>query len=209
MPSGWPSDPASLELLDAYAKKAAVLPQLRPDSLGLAVSYDAFKKCDTLISRLMTTYDADNSKYILAEKAAPIYEQAIALAVRFHRDLKTEKPSPFANDALNFCEKTRAIVLLDNLKDRRAKHFGDIPPTLLATERDLKSDIAFAQKELYDAPDSLKDSRQNALFQAKQAFATFQKDLEKQFPKYFQLKYQAFAPLSISTIQNGLEENMV
>ena len=200
--------PASLELLDAYAKKAAILPQLRPDSLGLAVSYDAFKKCDTLISRLMTTYDADNSKYILAEKAAPIYEQAIALAVRFHRDLKTEKASPFANDALNFCEKTRAIVLLDNLKDRRAKHFGDIPPTLLATERDLKSDIAFAQKELYDTPDSLKDNRQTALFQAKQAFATFQKDLEKQFPKYFQLKYQAFAPLSISTLQNGLEENM-
>lgn len=200
--------PASLELLDAYARKAAILPQLRPDSLGLAVSYAAFKKCDTLVSRLMTTYDADNSKYILAEKAAPIYEQAIALAVRFHQDLKTEKPSQFANDALNFCEKTRAIVLLDNLKDRRAKHFGDIPPTLLATERDLKSDIAFAQKELYDAPDSLKDSRQNTLFQAKQAFATFQKDLEKQFPKYFQLKYQAFAPLSISTLQNGLEENM-
>lgn len=200
--------PASLELLDIYAVKATILPQLRPDSLGLAVTYDAFKKCDTLISRLMTTYNADNSKYILAGKAAPIYEKAIALAVRFHQNLKTEKASVFANDALNFCEKTRAIVLLDNLKDRRAKHFGDIPPTLLATERDLKSDIAFAQKELYDAPDSLKNSRQTALFQAKQTFSSFQKDLEKQFPKYFQLKYQAFGPLSISALQNRLENNM-
>lgn len=199
--------PVSLELLEAYTAKAAILKAFRPDSLGLRASYDAFKKCDTLISRLMTTYDADNSKYILAEKAAPIYEQAMTLGVRFHRDLGTDKPSQFANDALNFCEKNRAIVLLNNLKDRRAKNFGDIPPTLLATERDLKSDIAFAQKELYDAPDSLKNSRQNALFEAKQAFSVFQKDLEKQFPKYFQLKYQAFSPLSINALQSRLEDN--
>jgi CHAT domain-containing protein len=199
--------PVSLDLLDIYAAKAAVLQQLRPDSLGLQASYGAYKKCDTLISRLMTTYDGDNSKYILAEKAAPIYEQAIALAVRFHRDLKTTKTSRFADDALNFCEKNRAIVLLDNLKDRRAKSFGNIPPTLLATERDLKSDIAFAQKELYDAHDSLKSSRQNALFEAKQAFSVFQKDLEKQFPKYFELKYQSFVPLSIDALQSRLEDN--
>ena len=199
--------PVSLELLDAYAAKAAILSALRPDSLGLAVRFEALKKCDTLIVRLMTTYDGDNSKYILAEKAAPIYEQAIALSTQLSKSRSLETARFYADAALNFCERNRAIVLLDNLKDRRAKNFGNIPPTLLATERDLKSDIAFAQKELYDAPDSLKTSRQNALFEAKQAFSVFQKGLEKQFPKYFDLKYQSFAPLSMSALQSRLEEN--
>jgi CHAT domain-containing protein len=199
--------PASLELLDALAAKSAILRDFHANSVGFKANYAVLKKCDTLISRLMTTYDADNSKYILVEKAAPIYNQAIALATRFHHDLKTKTATEFANDALNFCEKNRAIALTDNLKDRRAKNFGGIPPTLLATERDLKSDIAFAQKELYDAPDSLKNSRQNALFEAKQAFSTFQKDLEKQFPKYFELKYQFQGPLSINALQSRLDAN--
>jgi CHAT domain-containing protein len=199
--------PASLELLEALAAKSAVLRDFHANSVGFKANYVVLKKCDTLISRLMTTYDADNSKYILVEKAAPIYNQAIALATRFHHDLKTNTATEFANDALNFCEKNRAIALTDNLKDRRAKNFGGIPPTLLATERDLKSDIAFAQKELYDAPDSLKNSRQNALFEAKQAFSTFQKDLEKQFPKYFELKYQFQGPLSINALQSRLDAN--
>jgi CHAT domain-containing protein/predicted negative regulator of RcsB-dependent stress response len=199
--------PASLELLEAMAAKSAVLRDFHANSVGFKANYAVLKKCDTLISRLMTTYDADNSKYILVEKAAPIYNQAIALATRFHHDLKTNTTTEFANDALNFCEKNRAIALTDNLKDRRAKNFGGIPPTLLATERDLKSDIAFAQKELYDAPDSLKNSRQNALFEAKQAFSTFQKDLEKQFPKYFELKYQFQGPLSINALQSRLDAN--
>jgi CHAT domain-containing protein len=199
--------PASLELLDALAAKSAVLRDFYANSLGFKANYAVLKKCDTLITRLMTTYDSDNSKYILAEKAAPIYAQAIALAARFHHDLKTNNASEFANDALNFCEKNRAIALTDNAKDRRAKNFGGIPPTLLATESDLKSDIAFAQKELYDAPDSLKNSRQNALFEAKQAFSVFQKDLEKQFPKYFELKYQFQGPLSINALQSRLDAN--
>ncbi|MDZ7877167.1 MAG: CHAT domain-containing tetratricopeptide repeat protein [Saprospiraceae bacterium] len=199
--------PPSLELLDALAAKARIVQQLRYDTAGLHLTYAILKKCDTLIGQLMTTYDSENSKYILAEKAAPIYEQAIALALRFHQEVKTNKASEFANDALNFCEKTRAIALMDNLKDRRAKNFGGIPPALLTTERDLKSDIAFAQKELYDAPDSLKNSRQNALFEAKQAFFAFQKDLGKQFPKYFELKYQMFTPLSIAALQSRLDEN--
>ena len=199
--------PVSLELLDAYAAKAVVLTTLRPDSPDLDGRFDALKKCDTLIVRLMTTYDGDNSKYILAEKAAPIYEQAVALCVQLSKSRSSETARFYADAALNFCERNRAIILLDNLKDRRAKNFGNIPPTLLATERDLKSDIAFAQKELYDAPDSLKPSRQNALFEAKQAFYAFQKDLEKQFPKYFELKYQSFTPLSISALQSHLEDN--
>lgn len=199
--------PVSLELFEAYAAKTLVLKTLRTDSLGLATRFEALKKCDTLIVRLMTTYDGDNSKYILAEKAAPIYEQAIALSAQLSKNQTSEKAQFYANAALNFCERNRAIVLLDNLKDRHAKSFGNIPPTLLATERDLKSDIAFAQKELYDAPDSLKPSRQNTLFEAKQAFSTFQKDLEKQFPKYFDLKYQSFTPLSISALQSYLEDN--
>ncbi len=199
--------PVSLELLDAYVAKTLVLKQLLRDSAGLATRFDALKKCDTLITRLMTTYEGDNSKYILAEKAAPIYEQAIALSTQLSKNPASETARFYADAALNFCERNRAIVLLDNLKDRRAKNFGDIPPTLLATERDLKSDIAFAQKELYDAPDSLKNSRQNTLFEAKQAFSIFQKDLEKQFPKYFDLKYQSFTPLSIAALQSRLEDN--
>jgi CHAT domain-containing protein/tetratricopeptide (TPR) repeat protein len=195
------------ELLDAFAAKAQLLYTMYPNSAGFDATFEALNKCDTIISRLMTNYDTDNSKYFLAEKVQPIYAQAIKTAYILSQNKSTETARFYQNAALNFCEKNKAIVLMDNLKDRRAKNFGGIPPTLLATERDLKSDIAFAQKELYDAPDSLKSGYQNALFEAKQAFSAFQKDLEKQFPKYFDLKYQAFTPLSIDALQNRLDDN--
>jgi CHAT domain-containing protein len=195
------------ELLDVFVAKAQLLGKMYPDIEGLHATFETLNKCDTLIARLMTTYDTDNSKYFLAEKAQPIYAQAINIAYKLSQSRAFETPRFYQNAALNFCEKNKAIVLMDNLKDRRAKNFGGIPPTLLATERDLKSDIAFAQKELYDAPDSLKSSRQNTLFEAKQAFSVFQKDLEKQFPKYFDLKYQTFSPLSIEALQSRLEDN--
>ncbi len=196
------------ELLDAFAAKAQILGKMSADSTGFRVAtFETLTKCDTLITRLMTTYDTDNSKYFLVEKTQPIYAQAINIALKLAQNTTLETARFYQNAALNFCEKNRAIALINNLKDQRAKNFSGISPSLLATERDLKSDIAFAQKELYDAPDSLKNARQNALYEAKQAFTVFQKDLEKKFPKYFDLKYQSFTPLSIEAIQSHLEPN--
>ena len=192
------SDLIAPELLDAFAAKARILPKIHANLAGFHATFETLNKCDTLISRLMITYDADNSKYFLAEKAQPIYAQAIEIAYQLSQNTTIEKARFYQNAAFNFCEKNKAIVLLDNLKDQKAKHFGGIPDTLLAAECNLKADIAFAEKQLYDAPDSLKTTCKNAIFTAKQVFLNFQKQLEIDFPTYYNLKFQSQTPLSIS-----------
>ncbi len=187
------------ELLDIFAAKAFIL----KENNDLIAAFETFKKCDTLIQSLLEKYQADQSKYFLSEKALPIYENAIALAVYFFEKNKTPE---YAEAAINFAEQNKALVLLENLKDTRAKSFGGVPQNLLDEERTGRAEVAYLEKQLYEADtDSLKTKTQSQLFNAKEKLRRFNQHLEAQFPKYFNLKIAKTAPLSIKGIQNAID----
>ena len=190
------------ELLTAFSAKAKAL----FDKNNMQAAFETIEKCDTIISRLQQTYQADNSKYFLAEKALPIYEKGIVSALKLYEKTSDKR---YADAAIAFCERNKALVLLDNLKDDRAKNFGGVPDTLRQEERNLKADVAYFQKQLYETGDSLKPKFQDAVFDAKQALMTFNKQLEKDYPNYFKLKNQTQHPLSIAAIQAALDTQTV
>ena len=196
------SDIVFPELLTAFSAKAKAL----FDKNNMQAAFETIEKCDTIISRLQQSYHADNSKYFLAEKALSIYEKGIVAAMKLYEKTSNKR---FADAAIAFCERNKAIVLLDNLKDDRAKNFGGVPDTLRQEERNLKADVAYFEKQLYEASDSLKPKFQDAVFNAKQALTTFNKRLEKDYPNYFKLKNQTQHPLSIAAIQTALDTQTV
>ena len=191
------------ELLDLFTAKAYILKEKNE----LNAAFATFEKCDTLIQSLLNTYQADQSKYFLTEKALPIYENAIGLAFLFYEKNKTPQ---YLNAAINFAEKNKALILLENLKDNKAKNLGGVPQNLLDEERNLRAEIAFLEKQLYEADsDSLKTKSESQLFNAKERFNRFTRDLENQFPKYFDLKFAKNTPLSIDAIQKALDAKTV
>lgn len=191
------------ELLDIFSAKAFVLKEKNE----LNAAFSTFEKCDTLIQSLLNTYQADQSKYFLTEKARPIYENAIGLAYQF---FEKNKSPEYINAAVNFAEKNKALILLENLKDNKAKNLGGVPQNLLDDERNHRAEIAYIEKLLYEADsDSLKRKIQSQLFNAKEKFNRFTRDLENQFPKYFDLKFAKNVPLSIKNIQKSLDAQTV
>ena len=184
------------ELLDIFAAKAFVLKEKNEINAALA----SFEKCDTLIQSLLESYQADQSKYFLSDRALPIYENAIGLALALNKK----------EAAVNFAERNKAIVLLENVKDAKAKNFGQVPQNLLDEERNKRAEVAYFEKLCYEAEtDSAKTKTKSLLFDAKEKLNRFNKNLEAQYPKYFDLKTVKNAPLSIAAIQKSLDAETV
>jgi CHAT domain-containing protein len=184
------------ELLDIFAAKALILKEKNDKNAAFAT----FQKCDTLIQSLLEKYQADQSKYFLADKVLPIYENAIKLALEINKK----------EAAINLAERNKALVLIENLKENKAKNFGGVPQNLLDEERNGRAEVAYLEKQLYEADtDSLRIKTQSQLFNAKEKLNRFNQKLESQFPKYFDLKTVKNAPLSISAIQQSLDDQTV
>ncbi|MBL7816525.1 MAG: CHAT domain-containing protein [Saprospiraceae bacterium] len=180
------------ELLDIFAAKAFMLKEKQE----ISAAFVAFQKCDTLIQSLLEKYQADQSKYLLSDKALPIYESAIGLALSLGQK----------QAAINFAERNKALVLYENLQDNKAKNFGGVPQHLLNEEHHLRAEIAYLEKQLYESQnDSLRKITQGQVFNAKEKWHRFNQNLAQQFPKYFDLKNVKNAPLSISDIQQNID----
>mgnify|MGYP000892001823 CR=1 FL=1 len=98
--------------------------------------------------------------------------------------------------AFDYAEKARAFLLYGKLKDESAKLKAGIPESLLQRERELYIDISYLEelirKEKDKGPaarDSLTTVWSARLFDRKTDLDGFKKMLEKQYPRYYQLKY--------------------
>ena len=207
------------EALEAYnmalkGSENIIFPEMIPAFIGKAQFFydkndlkNSLTTCDegnNAINKLMRLYDADGSKYNLSKNAHQLYEIGIKTSEKLW---KTTNEMPYLDKSLNFMESNKAIVLLANLKDNKAKNFAGIPDSVLNIERNLKAEIAYWEKQTLEAPDSLKQDNQLNLIDAKAHFNGFIKTLETDYPKYTTLKYQENDPLSIAAIQKDLDTN--
>jgi CHAT domain-containing protein len=93
--------------------------------------------------------------------------------------------------AFYFSERKKANILFNAIQEARAKSFAGIPDSLVERERDLKVDMAYYEKSLAENPDSSKQAYlREKLFVANRQYESLVARLEKEFPQYYQLKYQ-------------------
>ncbi len=207
------------EALEAYnmalkGSENIIFPEMVPAFIGKSQFFynkndlkNSLTTCDEgnkAINKLMRLYDADGSKYNLSKNAHQLYEIGIKASEKLW---KSTNEMSYLDKSLNFMESNKAIVLLANLKDNKAKNFAGIPDSVLNIERNLKAEIAYWEKQTLEAPDSLKQENQLNLIDAKAHFNGFIKTLETDYPKYTTLKYQENDPLSIAAIQKDLDTN--
>jgi CHAT domain-containing protein len=179
-----------LELLSILKRKAQSFHALQQtknarNTLHLAIQ---------LIDQIRFNYLADGSKYTLLERAMPIYEQAIDLAVERGE----------IERAFEIAERSKATILLESIRNQTAQTFAGIPETTLAKERDLKVQIAFYERLWNEAEDEvMKANHQQKLFDLRQAYQDFLAQLERDYPKYYELKYQS-SKLNINSLQQEI-----
>jgi len=161
---------------------------LRLSDLKLALC--TLQSCDSLIDLIRKGSHNENDKIALSELANEVYEDGVRIAW-----LVSElviQPTPYRELAFYFAEKSKSAVLQASIADTQAKTYAGIPGNILDEEKNKKSILAFLTDKLAEKPDEQTEKLlQKKLYDSKQDYDRFIQLLEKQYPAYYNLKYNS------------------
>lgn len=168
----------------------------------LSSSLSTLHSCDTLIDLLRQQSTNESDKIQLGVIANEVYGDGVRVA--YEAAMNSLKKRSYLETAFYFAEKSKSAVLLEAIADANAKSFAGIPPALLEEERELKSAIALTAQKLAQKPSAEEEKYlRETSFNLKRSYEAFTKQLEKQFPDYFNLKFNPSSP-SIRELQGLL-----
>ena len=180
-------------------------PQKQADDLRNA--YACYLQASDVISTLRQSYLAEGSKHTLAAAALSVYEGAIQTALQLYES--TEEKS-YKEQAFLFAEANKAVVLQESMSGVEAMGKADIPQHLLDQEDSLRIEMTFYEQQINLARQKkntaeytdLKEWEQKA-FELKKAYNDLIAFFEKDFPAYYDIKYNK-APLSIDHLTQNM-----
>ncbi|HZX75338.1 MAG TPA: tetratricopeptide repeat protein, partial [Cyclobacteriaceae bacterium] len=159
--------------------------------------------CDTLIDVLRQQSQNENDKLALSSLASDVYEDGVRIAASL--STITIDYKVFRLEAFYFMEKSKSAVLQEAIAESDAKSFSGIPSNLLEEEKNIKSSITLLVRQLAEKPTEAQEQKlRTELFNANTAYTTFTKKLEKDYPEYFNLKFNQAAP-SVVELQKILD----
>lgn len=173
----------------------------------LKLSLKTLQSCDTLIDKVRQVRTNEEDKLALGAIASTVYETGVELCYAMG-DVVVKKDQYYAL-SYYFAEKSKSAVLLEAISDANAKDFANFNQEDLAKEEHLKSEIAYLENQLADNVNSFSKAEElNKLVEVKREYELFIKELEANYPEYFDLKYNNTLP-SIKETQLLLKENQV
>ncbi len=166
------------DLLTYLASKAATAGGMGKSELAL----ETYKAYDLTVNIMRTEHASDESKLHWIADTRAVYEAAIHTAIEIGKD----------ELAFEWAEKSRAVLLLEQLQSLKAKDISKISPELLKQEDDLNWQLATEDDE------QKREEIQKQL-------SELTKQYEQVDKEYFRLKYDVSVP-SVKTIQAQLLE---
>ncbi|WP_271783915.1 CHAT domain-containing protein [Aquimarina algiphila] len=182
-----------LETLKGKAKTHQLQYLENRDSKYLDQSIIIYKNADMVIDRIRQSYQNYQDKVAFAKEAKEVYQDAIAAYLLLYTSQKNQLS---LKKALYYNEKSKANTLKELLNDSYAKNFTGLPIKIIEIGKTLKTNRAFYQSQIIDelsnsSTDSIKIKEyENELFKIDRKQDSLTQILEKNYPKYHQLKYQ-------------------
>ncbi len=197
------------QLMEVLASKAKIhnrVFEIQGDLKHLSISNHTYNVLIKLIDKFRTSFKEERSKEILADKYYHIYDDAIEVSYKF---FEITGDSTFLYEAFSKSENSSSLVLLEALRNSKAKFFAGIPDSLLIKERDLKLEITFFEKQKHEEEEKeekvqAKITKTNSkIFDLKQKYYDLIHLFETRYPHYFRLKYD-LETASIEEVQENL-----
>lgn len=175
---------------------------LRKDHLEKSLS--TLYLCDSLIDDIRHHSTDESDKISLGALASDVYEDGVRISTALGEISVRQKP--YTEKAFYFAEKSKSAVLQESIADTQAKSFAGIPQDLVEEEKNLKSSIALLSQRLGQKPpgDEEKYIRES-LISLKHEYATFIQKLEREYPDYYNLKFNLASP-AIPDLQKLLND---
>lgn len=162
-------------------------------------------KCDSLIDQLRQHSTNESDKLQLGIMANEVYSDGVRIA--HEAGMNALKKDIYFQQAFYFAEKSKSSVLLESISDANAKSFAGIPSVLLEEEKNLKSALTLTAQKLAQKPTVEQEKKlREESFTLKRRYQAFVQKLEKEFPDYFNLKFNAATP-SVAQLQALLQEH--
>jgi CHAT domain-containing protein len=199
--------PLALRIL---SEKAPLIQKMAAQSADeaamLGKAMDTYHLAMDLISEMAAGYNIENARVELQNQSRKIYVQSMATAYRLYTLTNDAK---FIRDAFDISERSKAAILLEKIRDERAKMEAGVPDSLINLERDIKIELAWHKSNLrlsQRSHDSVKIAiNEENVFDAQQKHEALKRNLEKQFRSYFNQRYKAVRP-SVESVQRALPD---
>ncbi len=197
-----------LATLQGQAKTYKKIYQENSDITDLKEAVSTYQKADALINQIRQTFTNYQDKVSFAKKAKEIYQGAIEAQLLLYKNNRNQKT---LTQAFYYAEKSKANTLKEFLIAYNAKNFTGLPSDLISLEKELRINRAFYQSKVTDEQssqntDTTKITRyENKLFTINRSQDSLTEVLEKNYPKYYQLKHKNEI-ITVADIQKKLNE---
>ncbi len=193
-----------VNLLNALKIKAQLLSKLSSSEKDQKAALETYQLAIQWIDTLQNSYVLEGSQLFWSKTYKEIYGEAIDLCYQFYQQTNDQQ---YLKLAFDIAEKSKALLLLEGIKDNEGKAVAGLPDSLIQKEKDLKTDLAFYEKSLQTAKNKKQEDRiklyQSYLADTRLNLGNLKEQMEADFPDYFQLKY-ANTTISIPEIQDKL-----
>jgi CHAT domain-containing protein/tetratricopeptide (TPR) repeat protein len=169
----------------------------------LQLALHTLHTCDTLIDQLRQQTSNEGDKLSLGVIANEVYADGVRVAFEIAENSVLKKE--LKEKAFYFSEKSKSAVLLEAISDSQAKSFAGIPAELISQEKEIKAQMAIVAQKLSQKP-SVEEEKtlRETSFNLNRDYTSFIATLEKDYPQYFNLKFNSTTP-SVREIQKVID----
>jgi CHAT domain-containing protein len=158
----------------------------------LKASLAAFDLATAVLDSMRSIYQ-EGSKQFWNQEARPVLEKAIGIALQLRQNTGDEQ---YLARAFDYAEKGKAYLLAESLLESAAQQQAGIPDSTLEREKQIKIDIAFYRKKVFElqhagTPDTAKMLRwQSEIQRRHSAYEALMDTLKSRYPAYYQARYR-------------------
>jgi CHAT domain-containing protein len=164
---------------------------LRFSDLKLAIR--SIAACDSIIDLIRHESNNESDKIALGSQSSEIYETGVRISQSISE--MSTRPEYWSELAFYFAEKSKSGVLLESIADANARNFSGIPDELVKQEKELRAELSLQSRLLTEVrQENEENTIRTKIFDLNQAYQSFTISLEKNYPRYFNLKFKTTAP---------------
>jgi CHAT domain-containing protein/Tfp pilus assembly protein PilF len=198
--------------LKILKRKASGLKKIkRNDESNLILALETYDKALEVIRDIRLGYMNEETKLKLTAKERKTFIQSIKLSTKLYKLTNNKK---YLRKAFNYSERSKAAVLYENIQSNQALQISSIPDSLQSKENKIKKRIWTFEEMIYEEKQKKNPSQmqikywQDQLFELNNKHEDLVMHLEKDYPKYYQLKYNLKVPTK-SSVQKKLQDDEV
>jgi len=198
-------------LLDSYEGKAKNLKELflkEKEIESLKKSVKHYEEAENIIASIRNASSNHKDKLLFSKKIKKSYQGAIESYLLLSKE---ENSNDIRNQSFHYSEKSKATTLKELLNESEAKNFSGLPDDLIRLEKKLRINKAYYKSKITEELSSKKlDSKrmsdyENKLFNTSKKQDSLTAVLEKNYPKYYELKYNNEV-ISVTEVQQKLDD---